>query len=391
MKYLLPLYPLLLVVAVTARAVYAITAVVALGVFALLTLFQIDSVTRNLSFERIHPERGFVGDDLIVELEITNLSKFKAPWLELADAVPIDLRTPESGVAKVITVGRRQTDRLTYRIHCHKRGLYRIGPLRATVGTLFGPMAVRLPELPTTDFVVYPEIWPIDALNLPARAPIPNLSDSSSLIEDPYRITGVRDYRDGDSPRQIEWLASARSGRLLVKQFNRATSRDLMICLDLCRSNHERWTSGTDVAVSTAASIAHHAITKERLSAGLVVNGHDPLGSQQSLWLPGSSHPHLKMILAFLARVESTPDDQLLGLIETHAARIPFGSTLMILTGKVNDSLHGLMERLKSSGHPVVVGLIQPRPDDPKRLGNIPLYHIRDRNSLRGLSNSGIR
>lgn len=389
MRQLLPLYPLLLVVAILVRAGYVITAVLALGVFGFLSILQLDSTASHLSVERIHSPRGFVGDDLSVSLLITNTSRFPVPWLELADAVPLELRSSESGVAKVVTVGGRQSEEIIYRIHCHKRGLHRIGPLRITTGTIFGPLTVRLPELPPGEIIVYPEIWPVERLGLPARSPVADLVKQSSPTEDPFRVIGVRDYRSGDSPRHIEWSASARSDRLLVKQFSHATSRDLMLCVDLCRARHERWTSGTDLAVNTAASIAYRTIATDHLAAGLLVHGHDPHQASDPFWLPRNDHGHLMSLLEYLARIQETSEDGFQELLNAHITRFPFGSTVMVITGTIDDPLLGLLGRLADRGHSMAVGLVQARPNEPRRIGKVPVFHINDRTSVRDLTAPG--
>ena len=62
--------------------------------------------------------------------------------------------------------------------------------------------------------LVFPRIVPLEQIGLRAGMAIGDLRAATIVLPDPVRPIGVRDYRTGDSPRQIHWKASARRGSI---------------------------------------------------------------------------------------------------------------------------------------------------------------------------------
>jgi len=76
---------------------------------------------------------------------------------------------------------------------------------------------------PDTRLLVYPTL-DTEAPPLPEALGDGDSPRSRSHGEQPHHL---RDYRDGDMPRQIAWKASARADRLLVREYEAAVARDI--------------------------------------------------------------------------------------------------------------------------------------------------------------------
>ena len=50
-----------------------------------------------------------------------------------------------------------------------------------------------------------------ETLGLPTRSPLAALATHNPVFEDPSRVTGVRDYQRGDSPRRIAQGSASRA------------------------------------------------------------------------------------------------------------------------------------------------------------------------------------
>ena len=237
--------------------------------------------------------------------------------------------------------------------------------------------------------IVYPEIVPMARLGLPARGPLPELTYRHALIEDPYRFAGVRPYTPGDRPRTIAWTASARSGGLLTRRLEPVRSRDTVVCLDLSRRHHAmgRTVTAVELAVTAAASISHHILARERLRAGLYVFGEDPLaGSSRPSMVPvGGGHGHLMEHLEILARVSSTPDDEFVPGLEEMSGRLPFGATVVVITGDLRLDLQATLSRLRGAGHVPAIVVVAPETPPPARVDGIDVFSVADRTGLGAL------
>jgi uncharacterized protein (DUF58 family) len=72
------------------------------------------------------------------------------------------------------------------------------------------PGALEIGE--THHITVYPRVFPIADLGLPADRPFGERKGRNPIFEDPIRIAGLREYRPGDPMKRIDWKATARSG-----------------------------------------------------------------------------------------------------------------------------------------------------------------------------------
>jgi uncharacterized protein (DUF58 family) len=185
-----------------------------------------------------------------------------------------------------------------------------------------------------------------------------------ALFEDPTRVMGVRDYVRGDSPRRIHWTATARTGRIMVKQLQSAIARETLICLDLDRSRYgqRQVYMATELAIVAAASLASHIVTRESLPAGLAVEADDPLTGEVShlFFPPRNEREHLMGVLEALARVQVSTGTSLVDLLERDSARLSWGATIVVITGLETGSLYDSLAYLRKAGFAVTLILIQP-------------------------------
>jgi uncharacterized protein (DUF58 family) len=350
--------------------VYALSVVAAVAVLLILLaayaarmpLAALDWV----DLERKAPGRLFLGESGTVQVEVSNRGRWPATWLSITDLVPFDLSTEPLRWATSLASG--EVRRAEYHITGTKRGAYRLGPSTLVSGDIFGwrPVQRSVPAGPVV--IVYPRIVPLHQLGLPAISPFPELRTPRPLYEDPMRIVGVRPYQASDSARRIHWSASAHQGALLVTRLQHGFSRETMVLLDLSREAIGTRSRPLELAVTAAASILHHVVTKERLAAGLRF-GEIHLD-------PASDDVHLMAMLEVLAVAagHGIPSSALL-----EPVGLPYGSTLILITRRlaieVTERLHVLRRR---GWRPVVVVVEGEKPE----LEGIKVWQIADSRSL---------
>jgi uncharacterized protein (DUF58 family) len=84
---------------------------------------------------------------------------------------------------------------------------------------------------------------------------------------------GLREFRPGDDPRDIHWRASARRGRLFLRESEDESSRTVAIVLeDLVEGDGEAADTAFEGAVSMAASLAVQLL-RRGFHVGLVAGG----------------------------------------------------------------------------------------------------------------------
>jgi uncharacterized protein (DUF58 family) len=270
------------------------------------------------------------------------------------------------------------------------------------LGDVFGFYTRELETATPTYLTVYPKIVPIEKLGLPSRSPFGSLKSRAIIYEDPARVVGVRDYQRGDSLRKVNWKVSASLGRLQVKKMEPAITLDTLIFLNLNVEEYDlAYADGaTEMAITVAASIASHLV-ELRQPVGLISNGQD-LGNREDAeaehegprglsapqpWeidrrgvdelgfaTPGSLVPrtkpsiavpagkgraHLMRVLEGLARARARNAQPLASLLRQQAVRLPWGSTLIVITWGRTFGLVEALVSLRKAGFNVVVVLVR--------------------------------
>ncbi len=189
--------------------------------------------TRFLEIRRYtRARRSQVGEYFEETLEVRNTGRLAKLWLELQDHSTL----PRHQVSRVINGLRgRARYRWQVRTYCYRRGYFRLGPMTLRSGDPLGLFIVEQ-ELPaTSQVIVYPATVELTAFH----PPVADLAGGEALSQrTPYlttNVAGIREYRPGDSFNRIHWLSTARTGRLMAKEFELDPSGDVWLFLDLNR------------------------------------------------------------------------------------------------------------------------------------------------------------
>ncbi len=374
-----------------------ILALIAFGValVALLTRLWWDNSFRGLTYERkVSQNRAFYGDTVEVELTATNAKPLPLTRLEISDQVTSNvdivnrqLERSEQANVKILrtiySLGMYERVQYTYRVPCRSRGWHRFGPAVAAASDPLGLTARREAIDGSVRFLVYPRMVPMTTLIVPPRQPFGDFKPQQSVIEDPLRMAGVREYVAGDSPKRIHWRATARTGTMQTRVYEPSASPVAAIFLDTITFSYlwEGQNSALlELAVTTAASLSSQLL-EGRHQVGIYANAPIPNRSRTVRVPPGRRPGQLTRILEDLATLVPAFGDRIERMVMEELPRLPWGSTVVIVTCRVTEGLQRSLLRLaRNSGTQrfVIVAIgVQPTllPDIRRR---IPVYHLSD-------------
>ena len=113
------------------------------------------------------------------------------------------------------------------------RGVYSIDTTTVSSSDLFHTIRLNWTAGCASRLIVYPSKIPVQKLALPARLLLGAVTTRRMAQEDPFALKSIRPYEIYDSPRIINWKASAKTGELKVNQFEYTTDESLLLLLDM--------------------------------------------------------------------------------------------------------------------------------------------------------------
>lgn len=315
-------------------------------------------VTRELSADRIAN-----GEEVTVELSIEKHHWAPALWLTAAEALPAGLPMRGArGWAGHLPGGAWR--RFSYRLAGARRGYYRLGPVLLRTGDLFGLVTRDSEGGGSAHLTVFPRIVAIRHARFPSRRPAGEARARARVLEDPTLIIGIRPYQHGDGLRRVHWRATAHTGQLQSKLFEITAQMDAHLLLNLRRHDYAAAPGDAaetaELAVTAAASIAHHLLDKRQRTA-LLVLGRDPAAADQDGGLrvgAGRAREQLAAILSVLGRAELGEAAPLAETIRREKDELRWGSLVVVITPRVDEAALSALLGLRASGYEVSVILV---------------------------------
>jgi uncharacterized protein (DUF58 family) len=287
---------------------------------------------RGLTVAREVQATAYDGDDVTVSFVVRNGGRVGRSVVEISGAFYSPFAVSGRISALVAEVPAGGSASVSGEMRDLRRGEYLFPPPALSSSDPFGLFtATRQTEersVPTARLTVFPRPFPIDYLAIAS-----DLSWSISGLEPTNAagtsgdFLGTREYRPGDSVRAIHWPLSARRGELVVKEFERNASTEVVIFVDL--DAKAAWGKGREstfeYAVRIAASAAEYAARRGN-SVGLVAHA-----SQWIVLPPGKGPYHQQMVNHYLAAFGPTGSTPFNFVIGQTAPQLKEGASAVII------------------------------------------------------------
>ncbi|MBI5834679.1 MAG: DUF58 domain-containing protein [Armatimonadetes bacterium] len=206
---------------------------------------------------RALPDRLVVGQPLSLGFDVRNLGSIPKSGLMLHDRhANAALRVHAERSVLVPLLSGESEVAVEAEAPPAVRGRTVLGPVQVTVGDPLGLFEVTRDLVDTRqEVLVHPRVEPLAAHLALGRT---GLDDgrrgtaASGLV-----LHSLREYQPGDDLRHVHWLASARTGRLMTKEYERPSAAEGVVLLDLDARQVFGAGPGSslEAAVSSAASV----------------------------------------------------------------------------------------------------------------------------------------
>ena len=345
---------------------------------------SLDHVTYT---RRPHYRRAFPGEQVNLRVEVENRKFLPLTWLRVQDPWPKAIGPEDAGMlapaydlnlgflTSVFSLRWFERARREYALLFRKRGHYAVGPARLESGDLFGIFENLREDGPVEVFTVFPELLPFEELHLPAEDPFGDRRSRKRLYEDQNHPIGVRDYRPEDSFRRVHWPATAHTGELQAKVYQPTSANVMIVCLNA--STFSRHWEGInqellEYLIKVSASLVKKGI-EDGYRVGLISNGCLAHADQPFRIPPGRSAGQLAHLLEALSAVTPVITAQFERYLMKEIPRVPYGATLLIVTGVVTPELVEALLRMKQHGRRIT--LLSFAQEPPPFISGVQIIH----------------
>ena len=305
------------------------------------------SMLRRTHAKRALPQRVMAGEMVSVELEVSNCKWFLTSWLLAARDQITHVRDRFQAAALFVRIPARQSRRGHYFVRFSQRGEYSFGPLELTTHFPLGLVERGLLFNEFAKLIVHPRVgrmtarWRSDLWNASELAEQRRMR--AGLFDDEFHR--IREYRPGDNPKAIHWRTTARSGELMVREYQQTRDRDLVLLVELwqpaqpCTTDTDR----VELAVSFAATVLFENVRQSREARLRMI----VVGSQTFAWDQLCS---LEQALDQLALASSSPTADVQPVIDEALQRISGGSRIVVVSSRPRSEL---LTRMRDVAEPV--------------------------------------
>jgi uncharacterized protein (DUF58 family) len=197
--------------------------------------------------------RAQEGDRLDVEVKLTAGRSVSTFILE--ERVPERLGQPVRLPIAKLSSGAEVSHR--YGLRCSRRGVYEVGPLVAVAGDPLGLSQRETVVAEPFELLVHPRVELVSDRPLtrqfedpPIRPPVSKPWPSG------LEFYGMREYTQGDDLRRIVWRASARTGKIMVREAEQGITDRITMIIDTDRGSHSRDGEGLSESFETGIRAA---------------------------------------------------------------------------------------------------------------------------------------
>ena len=331
--------------------------------------------TANLKYDRsFSVAHAFEGETVQMRETIRNAKPLPLPLLTVESRMNTNLRLSSHANLEVNDIGYHKSlftlmpfskITRTHQVCCMKRGFYEVRSLAVCVHDLFGLARVAENEVEVrAGIVVYPKLYDTENFELPSHSLMGNLIVRRWIAEDPFLLSGVREYESRDPMNAINWKATAKTGAMKVNQFDHSANTKLMLLLNV-ESSEQQWgrdgdTTPVEHGISLCATLAKKAIDNG-MEAGFAANGRRTGGSKEPIQLESASgDPQLYALWEAMAMLEIRRSMSFHTFLQGQVDTGLSGCDILVLTTYVDEDIDQQVRLLRMSGNSVEYWMLQP-------------------------------
>lgn len=331
-------------------------AIIVLGVLGLQEWLFGRFVLRKLEYICDFSEKeAYEGDSLFLVETVHNKKLLPVPWLkvDINSSRWLEYANTKSVVAQEFRYvtssfflkGYQKVTR-RWKLKCLKRGVYTIKSVTLISGDLIGRNTVSTPVEIDAVITVYPALIRLENFFIPVRQLQGDTIVRRWILEDPFIVSGAREYTPRDPMNRVHWNATARQGSLMVRKNDYTAQTGITVLLNIQSMEteyfdavHKDW---IEMGIKAAATIFDTAL-REGTPVRLVTNGSTVDGGKEMIFTSeASGREHVLQLMHLLAKLELRAIKDFEEYLETVLTQF-YNTDIILITAYVTERIRNLM------------------------------------------------
>lgn len=214
----------------------------------------------NTSFKAsisVSNRRVTVSDTVTIEVDVDNPGR--TPTTSARGDLPIGDDHERFAIPMLAAGQSRQT---TMEFTAVSRAVLAIGPLSIRKGDPFGLIRHEKKLVDQIDVFIHPRTVMLNTLNAGVPRDLEG-QPSGEIVDDDLDFYGLREYEPGDDVRNVHWLSSAKTGSLMIRQYEATRRTDTALTIGVNPDDYMD-AQEFELAVSIHASIGVQCLRQGR-------------------------------------------------------------------------------------------------------------------------------
>lgn len=291
--------------------------------------------------------------------QVTNSSRRPVPFVRVSEDLPAALCVPEKGVRlKKGAVGGLQMDSTVYLmprqrytrrlpVSLNARGRYVLRGAKLFGGDFLGLSETVHYFNQANEIIVLPRRWEGKPQLSALGGYLGDVSVSRFIFEDPVLTLGFREYTGREPQKMISWPQSARTGRLMVKNYDHTLELSVSVLLSVDGCDRKGYSELAENCFSLARTVCE---TLEQKHVGYRFFTNAQAVGAFSYWSrvsEGMGAGHLSSVLEGLGRASYEPTESFSNILDRAARAAEPGRCHILIALSVTPALSAGAAALK--------------------------------------------
>ncbi|WP_209125653.1 DUF58 domain-containing protein [Alkalihalobacillus sp. BA299] len=348
---------------------YSIVVISLLSMSVFFFTFQRIEAYRKVSADTL---RAY--DDIEVEVYVKNKIIHPFCFVRVRDHIPHELEASyDVNNSALFFLSLKKSLSFQYTISNLPRGEHHFREVEVVIGDMFGFFERKKTVKVQTKILVFPHYQSLKSWNVHSSGGFGESVSFAHSLDEELSIAGVRHYIPGDRLTSIDWKHSARSEKLMTKEFEASQGESYHLFFNRYVGTNVK--ESFERAVELTASIAEHSYESHNALSFVSI------GVEPEVLPPSTTLEHYQMIYYHLAKVKGEKKP----FYPTEAKLLePYrNGTIMIVTVSLNEQDYEWFQYLRAMKISIIVCWVSGHVEEQQyvqslRMQNVKVYQFTD-------------